>query len=394
MHNRMKPLWALSLVLLAGGLASCGLGNGGKDGGIRISGNIELTQVNIAFQIAGRLIELPINEGDRISQGQLLARLDTDQLQQQRNRDSAALAAAESSLSQLAIAIDQRRATLAAELDLRKAELSQTEIKLQELLTGSRRQQIEEAKAAAAQARAQQMQAEQDWERAQILFKNDDISVAQRDQFKARLDAGAAALRQAEERLALVTEGPRKEEIEMARARVAQARAALKLTEAAQLDVKRLQQELHTRRADVERARAQVAFIDSQIREATVTSPVNGIVLVKSAETGEVIAPGTTIATIGDLDNPWLRGYINETDLGRVKLGTPVKVTTDSYPDKVYPGRITFISSEAEFTPKQIQTQEERVKLVYRVKIQVENPGQELKLNMPADAELLLEKKP
>jgi HlyD family secretion protein len=115
---------------------------------------------------------------------------------------------------------------------------------------------------------------------------------------------------------------------------------------------------------------------------------------VKSAEVGEVLGMGTAVVAIGDLDKPWLRGYINEPDLGRVKLGSKAKVTTDSYPGKVYWGRVTFIASEAEFTPKQIQTPEERVKLVYRIKIEVENPNQELKLNMPADAEILLEEKP
>jgi len=114
------------------------------------------------------------------------------------------------------------------------------------------------------------------------------------------------------------------------------------------------------------------------------------VVLVKSAETGEVLAEGTTVVEIGDLDHPWLRGYISEEDLGRVKVGTAVHLRTDSFPGKIYPGRISFISSEAEFTPKQIQTTEERVKLVYRIKVEVENQNHELKLNMPADAEILL----
>ena len=93
---------------------------------------------------------------------------------------------------------------------------------------------------------------------------------------------------------------------------------------------------------------------------------------------------------MGDIDHPWLRGYINETDLGKVKIGAKVRVTSDSSKDKVYNGRVSFISDQAEFTPKQIQTQQERVKLVYRIKIDVENPGRELKSNMPVDAEILL----
>ncbi|MGA2196717.1 MAG: efflux RND transporter periplasmic adaptor subunit, partial [Bryobacteraceae bacterium] len=137
--------------------------------------------------------------------------------------------------------------------------------------------------------------------------------------------------------------------------------------------------------------RASIAMIDSQLADTVQTSPVDGVVLVKSADVGEVLASGTTVVTVGDIDHPWLRGYVNETDLGRVRLGSKVKVTTDSYPGKVYDGRVTFIASEAEFTPKQIQTAEERVKLVYRVKIEMDNPKHELKSNMPADAEIVLD---
>ena len=128
----------------------------------------------------------------------------------------------------------------------------------------------------------------------------------------------------------------------------------------------------------------------TQIADTTIVAPIDGVVLVKSAEAGEVIAAGTTIVSLGDLDHPWLRAYINETDLGRIKLGGKVKLSTDSFPGKTYEGHISFISSEAEFTPKQIQTKEERVKLVYRIKIDVDNPQHELKNNMPVDAEILL----
>src|SRR6185437_9097708 len=138
-------------------------------------------------------------------------------------------------------------------------------------------------------------------------------------------------------------------------------------------------------------SRANLALIDSQLADTIAASPCNGVVLVKAADVGEVLAPGTTVVTVGDIDHPWLRGYINESDLGKVKIGSQARVTSDSYPGKVYNGRVTFISSQAEFTPKQIQTQQERVKLVYRIKIELDNPNRELKLNMPVDAEIVLQ---
>ena len=163
------------------------------------------------------------------------------------------------------------------------------------------------------------------------------------------------------------------------------------MAEANALELKRREQELSMRQAEVARAKANLALIDTQLADTIAYSPIDGVVLVKSANPGEVLAAGTAVVTVGDIDHPWLRAYINETDKGLVKPGTKVKVTTDSYPDKVYEGRVSFISSEAEFTPKQIQTQEERVKLVYRIKINLENPRHELQSNMPADAVLLLE---
>ena len=172
---------------------------------------------------------------------------------------------------------------------------------------------------------------------------------------------------------------------------VERARAAVKIAEANSLEMKRREQDLGTRRAEIARSTASIAMIDSQLADTIVSSPVDGVVQVKAADVGEVLAPGTTVVTVGDIDHPWLRGYVNETDLGKIKIGAKAKVTTDSYPGKVYQGRVTFISSEAEFTPKQIQTEQERVKLVYRIKIEMDNPRRELKSNMPADAEIVLD---
>ncbi len=383
----LVPLFAVAAGVV---LSSCGLWRHGERDKIVLSGNVELTQVNVAFKTSGKLVELPIDEGVEVKKDALIARLDAAQLQHQHERDSATLTLAETQLVQQNTAVAYQRSSLAADIDMRKATLKQAEVRLAELLAGSRSQEIGVARAAAEEARTQYVLATQDWERAQTLYKNDDISTSQRDQFKTRCDATAAALKRAEDQLALVVEGPRKEDIDAARAQVEQAQANLKLSEATRLELKRKEQEIESRRAQIHQARAQLAITDSQLDDAVILSPVNGVVLVKSAEVGEILAPGTTVVTLGEMDKPWLRGYINETDLGRVKYGAKVKVTTDSAPGKIYWGRISFISSEAEFTPKQIQTQEERVKLVYRIKIEIENPQHELKLNMPADAEIQL----
>ncbi len=362
-----------------------------RTGAIRISGNIELTEVHLSFKVAGRLVERLVDEGQAVRKGMVVARLDQEQLLSQRERERAAVAAAESALAQLLTAIELQRETVEGEIAVRRAELEQAEARLRELETGSRPQEIQEARAAVEAARAEHERARKDWERAQVLFANDDISAAQYDQFRTAFERAAAALRQAEQRLSLVEEGPRKEAVEQARAQAAKARAAVRLAEAGRIELRRREQEVALRRAEIARAKAQLAVIEAQLGDTEAVCPVDGVVLVKSAEPGETVAAGTTVLTVGDIERPWLRGYIGERDLGRVKLGQRVRVTTDSYPGRVYWGRVSFIAAEAEFTPKEIQTPEERVKLVYRIKVDLANPRHELKSNMPADAEILVE---
>jgi HlyD family secretion protein len=357
---------------------------------ILVSGNLELTLVDISFKIAGRMTERTVDEGALVKKGDLIARLDPVQLQQQTMRDRALVSGAQSNYDQLVTAIAYQRATIESDIAARNAELGATQAKLEELLNGSRKQDVQQAEAAVTDATAQLQFARSDWERMQMLYKNEDVSKQQYDQARARFDSAAAILRQAEERHSLVKEGPRQEYIAGARAEVARAQAAVRMAEASRLELQRKEQELVARRAEIERSRAQVGISSAQLDDTTVYTPIDGVVLVKAAEPGEVLAAGTTIVTIGDLEHPWVRAYINETDLGRVKLGQQVKLSTDSFPGKVYSGRVSFIASEAEFTPKQIQTKEERVKLVYRIKIDVDNSSHELKNNMPVDAEILL----
>ena len=118
----------------------------------------------------------------------------------------------------------------------------------------------------------------------------------------------------------------------------------------------------------------------------TLKAPFDGVILVRQAELGEVVSPGAAIVTLADIGHVWLRAYVNETDVGKIRLGEAVTVTTDSYPGKEYPGRISFISESAEFTPKSVETHAERVTLVYRIRIDIDNPSHELVPGLPADA--------
>ena len=390
----MKKRIVIILILLAAAGAAVyafrGM-NRQPDNRVVVSGNIELTEVNIAFKTAGRLIERDVDEGDAVKNGQVVARLDRDQLLAEREREAAGLSSADSQMAQAVTSLEWQKANLAADIEQKKADLASNGARLAELKNGARPQEKLDAKAAVDAAQSELERAKRDWDRAQTLYKNDDISTAQYDQYRNRWESATAALNSARERQSLVLAGPRDEVIHAQEGQVERTRAALKMAEVNALEMKRREQELNTRRSEIGRSKASIALIDSQLADTIAVSPVDGVVLVKAADVGEVLAPGTTVVTVGDIDHPWLRGYINETDLGKVKLGSKARVTTDSYPGKVYWGRVTFISSEAEFTPKQIQTEQERVKLVYRIKIEVENPRRELKSNMPADAAIVLD---
>jgi HlyD family secretion protein len=390
MKKKLIPVLVLAVVaavVLIGGRSWFHRGDGHS---VRVSGNIELTEVNIAFKIPGKLIERRVDEGDRVTAGMLVARLDEDQLLGQRERARGGVASAESQLAQQATAIDFQSETLEGQIQQRAAEVHTAEAHLAELVAGSRVQEKQEAQAAVDRAQTEYDRSASDWKRAQTLIKNEDISAADFDQYRTRYETADAQLKTAKEQLALVLEGPRKEDIDAARAQLATAQAVLRLAEAQRLELKRRRQELVQRNADLGQRKADLSIVQTQVDDTEEFAPIGGVVLVKSAEVGEVIAAGTAVLTVGDIDHPWVRAYIGEGDKGRVKLGDKVNVTTDSYPGKIYPGRVSFIASEAEFTPKQIQTAEERAKLVYRIKIAVENPKGELNSNMPADAEILL----
>jgi HlyD family secretion protein len=389
-----KWLIVIALLAVVGAGAGVYAWRGSTRDGVNrlvISGNIELTEVNIAFKTAGRLIERNVDEGDAVKKGKVIARLDRDQLMAQQAREAAGEQSSVAQMAQAETSLEWQKATLAADVEQKRADLASMEARLAEMKNGARPQEKLDAKATVDATASEVDRAKKDWDRAQVLYKDDDISTAQFDQYRNRWESAVAALNQSREREALVLAGPRQEQINAQSALVERARGALKMAEANSLELKRREQELATRRAEIARSKASLELIDTQLADTIATSPVDGVVLVKSADVGEVLAAGATVVTVGDIDHPWLRGYINETDLGRVKIGSKAKLTTDTYPGKAYNGRVSFIASEAEFTPKQIQTQQERVKLVYRIKIEVDNPQHELKSNMPADAVIELE---
>ena len=362
----------------------------GGDGRLTFSGNIELVEVSLSFKRPGRLLTREVDEGDAVAGGTAIARLDTSELERQRDGARAAVAVAEARLDMLEDEIRYLEESVQASIALRESELGQSRAVLRELEAGSRDQEIGQAEAAAERARTEWSQAQRDWTRIRGLHESGVVSRAERDAALSRAEATSASLEQARQYLDLLRAGTRSERIEAAEAAVERSKASLRAARAAEIELGRKKLERRTRRAELDGACAQLALIDTQLADSILTAPLDGVVLAKAAEPGEVLAAGTPVVTLGDLAHPWVRAYIPETDLGRVRLGDRALVRTDTFPDKVYEGRVSFIASEAEFTPKQIQTREERTKLVYRIKVDLPNPNQELKLNMPVEGEIML----
>ena len=391
----MRKIIFLASLVIAAGFVLYGyfdFSNQGRDSSTTpVSGNIEVTTVDVSFKIPGKIEKLAVEEGDHVREGQVIAFLEHKDLIAQKTKAEAALDAAQSRIPTLQKNIElQDQATL-QEISQAEAAVEAVHARLQQLLAGSRPQEIQSAKANLEQTQADVVKRKADMERAEKLFRDNFISAQEWDSAKNAYEVAAANQKKAEENYALVVEGPRKEEIAAARAQWEQAQAALKLAKARRIQVEVLRKELLTAQAQVREAAAAIEVINTQIGYSKLNAPLSGIILVKNTEPGEFVVPGGAVVTLGDVEKPWLKAFITEGDLGKVKLGQGVSVTTDSYPGKVYPGKITFISSEAEFTPKNVQTAKERVKLVYRIKVALENPHRELKPGMPADGRIHIE---
>jgi membrane fusion protein YbhG len=384
-------LAAALLALATAGTIAWRWWNGKPGQVLTASGTIEATEIHLSFKVSGRLIERPIDEGSRVERGTRIGRLESQDLEADVDRLRQSLQSTETLLPLLRTAITQQEQLTASRIGQARASLASRDEFLAQLRAGSRPQEIREAEALVRRAKANLDNAEADYKRMESLYEKQLIAQQQRDTAWTAYQVAAQEYEAARERLDMVKEGPRPEEIRRAEADVTQARASLIEAQTGELDIVSKKQQLATLEANVRRDQAALAVAQAQLGYTVLESPQAGIVLRKHVEPGEIIAAGTPVVTVADLGNIWVKIYIPEPQLGRIKLGQSADVTTDSYRGKVYRGKVIFINSEAEFTPKNIQTPEERVKLVFAVKIGLENPNQELKPGMPADVKVLLE---
>jgi len=311
---------------------------------VRVSGQVEATDVQVAPPVGGTLLALRVAEGDHVNAGDVIAQLDTAD-------------------ARLVLARVQ-------------AEHDQAQAQLRLLLAGARVEDVRQAEAQAAAAdadvraaEAELAAAQADVDRFEALLasssgsrKQRDDAVTRRDVARQRVQGARDRTRAARETVARLRAGARREDIDAARARVAA-------------------------------AAAQIAATEKTIADATVSAPISGILSEKLADVGELLQPRAPLVVISDLDHAWANVYVDEPSVPRLRLGQSATVFTDAAGSGI-PGTVSYISSKAEFTPRNVQTAEDRSKLVYRVKVTVDNRNGVLKAGMPVEAEIPFQREP
>lgn len=293
-----------------------------QESGITATGTIEVTHADITPKVGGYLTGLSIQAGDNVKAGQVIVKIARPDLTAQLLRDEAAL--------------------------------TKAEVQWRDLQKGSRSQELSSAAANTASALSVYDKAQADYRRSQSLYAAGAISAQQLDAASSGREVAYNALLAAKAQQGLVVEGNRPDVIE-----------------AQQIEVQRCQ--------DI------VAASRSQVEDMSVASPLSGLVLVKNYEEGEYVNPGAPIATVGDMNDCWVKIYVSSTQLGLLTIGQQARVNIDAYPDRFFAGTIKEISQNAEFTPRQSITQRERANLVYAVKVKIDNAAGILKPGMPAD---------
>ncbi|MEJ2025193.1 MAG: efflux RND transporter periplasmic adaptor subunit [Deltaproteobacteria bacterium] len=347
---------------------------------------MEATESNLAFQVNGRVQRVLVDDGQKVEKGELLAELDKAEFVSRRDQAAANVKLAEENLAKSKAMLALYRETLPAEVSRAEANVAALKAGFQELETGPRTQEVTQARRTFEAAKLTMENAKKDKTRYDRLYAKKIVSEKERDAMQLKYETSLKYYQKAKEALSLLREGFRKESIEAGRAKLTEGLAALRQARSNLQKITIAEQDVKTAEAGVEAARAALSLADTQLAYTALQAPFSGSVTSRDVEPGEVVTPGREVISIADLSEVDLKIFVGEKEIGKVKPGQKVEVKTDTFPEKTYEGRVSYISPEAEFTPKIIQTHKERVKLVYLVKVTLPNPDLELKSGMPADA--------
>ncbi|MFC1866610.1 HlyD family secretion protein [Thermodesulfobacteriota bacterium] len=350
------------------------------------SGTIEAKQANLSFQVSGRVIDVHIDEGQSVEKDQPLAVLDQSELLTLRDQAKATLKASRSNLQQFKLNLEIDKTVLPVEVERAESGVRALRSTLDELRAGYRVQDIEKAHLALLASETALEVARKDKERYDRLLSENIVSEKERDAVYLRHNTALREYESAGESFDQLNEGFREESIRYARARVMEGEAILKQAKSNLKKIEVSKKKVEAAGANVEAAEAALKLTETQLSFTQIRAPFKGIIAGRNVEPGEVVSPGREVLSLSDLSSVDLKIFVDETEIGKVKPGQRVDVKVDTFPEKIYQGKVSFISPEGEFTPKIIQTHKERVKLVYLVKVLLPNPDHELKPGMPADA--------
>jgi HlyD family secretion protein len=350
------------------------------------SGTIEATQANLAFQVSGRVFKVFFDEGQAVTRGQLLVQLEQKEFEARREQARFNVLRSQKNLKQLQTLLELNRNILPGEVEKATASVQALKSQLADLKSGYRIQEVEQARYAYEQAQFSLDKAVKDKNRFDQLFEQKIIAEKDKDAEDLRYETALKEFERAKKAYELIKEGFRKESIAAAESRLAEGKAVLKQAENNLKKIEVAENEVEAANAQLLSAAAALDLAEIQLKYTELKAPFNGILVSRNIEIGEVVSPGQEVISLADLSKVDLKIFVAETEIGKVKPGQAVEVRIDTFPSKTYTGQVTFISPEAEFTPKIIQTHKERVKLVYLVKIALANPDLELKPGMPADA--------
>ena len=346
----------------------------GVKGSIVISGIIEADDIHVGSKVGGRVLKVVAREGQTVKAGEVLVLLEPRELDASLAEAQAAMRQAQAKLALLSSGYRQE------EIEQGEAAVKQSQAELNQLVAGPRQQEIEQARADWLAAKAQAENSRKLQGRMEDLSKRDLIAKQDFDDAQAKAEESEQRMKAARERYDLVLAGTRTEEIERARQRLAEAEAKLR-----QLKSGYRKEEVAQVKSEVEAARARVELTRTQLDETVIKAPVDAVVEVLDLEPGDLVGAGKPMATLLRTNSLWVRAYLPEAKLGFVKAGVKVTVRVDSFPRRDFAGIVRRVSRQAEFTPRNVQTWEERVLQVFQTEVVIDDPDQVLRPGMNAD---------
>ena len=337
------------------------------------SGTIETREIQIGSKIGGRVLQVPVEEGQAVKAGALLVQFEFDEVKAQRAQAQAQLKQAEADLQRL------QRGYRPEEIAQAKATAEQQRAMLAAAENGPRSQELQQAEADYAAAKADAANAQTNYQRMETLVRADTVSRQQYDNAKATRDSTAQRAESLRQRFALLQAGTRKEDLQAAQERYRQAQAAADMMKHGYR-----KEDIAAGQAKFDEAKARVNQLDVQLKEAELFAPADGLVQTVSVRTGDLVGPGKIVVTMLESSQLWVKVYVPETDLASVRVGQSAQVEVDSFRGHSFTGHIQEIASQAEFLPRNVQTRDDRQHQVFGVKVRVDNSDGALKSGMSA----------